>query len=765
MKKLLLLPALFAAGIINGQTMGATWQDTSPFSAASPSFLDGGIAVTYDASGNIFTVGTFTNSTTIGSDNLSATGGTGDRDVYVAKYNSSGTCIKAIKLGSNGLDDGFSIAWKADQSGNGHVFVTGYFRESTYPLVPTGRIYKLDDDGTPLTVEAVRDLGTDVRARSIFSYGTDRLMVGGSFMSLAYLPKSSGTLDLTASNINSGNCSSGCYDAFTGIIDMSAYFLYAGNPHSSTNDNEIMAIHCRNGYIYTTGYFKGDLQWKSTSANMTAAGVQDAFVASVYMSGSLNQCTFNTDQMQAGSIESQPSGAAGLLPDWKECGYGIVANGTAIYVTGNLNNASTPLFDGSSYAGAGAFVTRVNYSGSQLGTVSWVRASETCGTSTAVTKSIGYGIVCDDQGNVWATGSAYANVEMDGGSNADLCIGSGSERPGFICRYDASGNILAIDQINQSTVSSIRCEGRSIAANGCNMVTTGWDGSGFSFQAGALPLIGVTGTACSAYIFGFNREAIISNSIYSCTSCAAFPLTGSLSVSVRGGTGYSWSPTTYLTNYNTATPSYSVTACTGTITTYYATVTSSVCPTAVIPFTFATVVQSAANAGADISVCPNSPEQFGTAGVYGYSYNWYPITNLGSTYNVAQPTYTNTTTLSSPRTYQVTATDWCGNVTVDYVVLSNDPGCRTANPNGVAQKAEIFPNPSTGIFTVNLPAYESESAVDFTVTDLTGRTVQQNTVTTAGGPVAIDLSGQAKGVYMLSVTRNGETEVHQLIVE
>lgn len=765
MRKILLLPALFTAGMIHAQTVGATWEDTSPSSAASPPALEGGIAVTVDASGNVFTVGTFTSATTVGSVNLTATGGNGDRDVYVAKYDASGNFVHAIKLGTPGLDDGFSIAWKADGSGNGHVFVTGYFRETAWPLVPTGRIYKLDDDGTPLTIEITRDLGTDVRARSIYSYGTDRLMVGGSFFFDAYLPQTGGgAINLNASNQSSASCPSGCYDSFTGIIDMSAYFLYAGNPYSSTKDNEIMAIHCRNGYIYTTGYFKGDLQWKSTSTTMTAAGVQDAFVASVYMSGSLNQCTFNTDQMQAGSIESQPAGAAGLLPDWKECGYGIVANGTAIYVTGNLNNASTPLFDGGAYSGAGAFVTRINYSGSQLGSVSWVRASKDCSSGSAVTKSIGYGIVCDDLGDVWATGAAYSDVRMAGGSNSDLCVG-GSGRPGFICRYNSTGDIQLMDQINQSATGTLRTEGKSIAASGCKMVTTGWDGSSFTFQAGALPIIGVTGTACSSYIFGFNREATISNSIYICTTCGSFPLTGSINVSARGATGYSWSPTTYLTNYNTATPSYSVTACTGTVTTYYATVTSSVCPTAVIPFTFATVVQSAANAGPDIAVCPGVPEVFGTAAVFGYSYNWSPVTNLGGTYNQAQPTYSNTTTLSSPRVYMVTATDWCGNVTVDYVTLSNDPGCRIANPDGVTQMADIFPNPSTGTFTVNLPMYENEADVELTVTDLTGRTVQQNTVTTTGGPVAVDLSGEPKGVYLLSVIRNGQKEVHQLVVE
>lgn len=763
MKKLFFLPALFATGMMFGQsTVGATWQNINSYVGG---ILDGGVAVATDGNGNTYTVGTFTSGTTIGSDVLTATGGNGDRDVYVAKYNSSGTPVKAIKLGSSGDDDGFSIAWKADQSGNGHVFVTCYFNTG---VNGSGKIYKLDDDATPLTTETYQTLGNEVRARSIYSYGTDRLMVGGSFLATASLPKSSGSIDLTASNINSNDCQSGCYDSFTGILDMSAYFLYAGNPYSSTKDNEIMGICCRNGYIYTTGYFKGDLQWKNGGGTMTAQGVQDLFIASVYMSGSLNQCSFDNDQIQAGSIESQPSGAAGLQPDWKECGYGVSVNGTAIYVTGNLNNASTPLFDGSSYAtkGSGAFVARINYSGSQLGAVSWVHGC-TNSTGSNITRSIGYGITYDAVGNVFAIGSSYADTYFYDGTNRTV-VADGSnttDRPGFIVKFDASGNLLNLDQINQKTISGMRCDGKGIVASGCNLAATGWVSSASYFEAGALPQIGVSSAACSAFTFGFNREATISNSVYSCTSCAAFPITGTMTVTMPGASAYSWSPTTNLTNTTTATPTYSVTTCTYTATTYTATVTNSVCPTSVaIPFTLVTVPQTAANAGADHTVCPNVPYTMGTAAIPGYTYVWSPITNLGSTYNQAQPTYSNTAHLGSPRTYQVTATDACGNVTVDYVVLS-DGACRLANPDGASQTAEVFPNPSTGVFTVNLATEDNESTVDFVVTDLTGRTIQQTNVTTAGGPVTIDLSGQAKGVYMLSVTRNGVTEVHQLVIE
>jgi hypothetical protein len=747
MKKFLLLPALLATTVLSAQTYAASWQDVSTTSVGSPPPLDGGVAITTDGSGVAFTVGNFSNSMSIGAFNLTSSG---SRDIYVAQYTSSGTVTRAVRLGSAADDQGYSIAYK-----NGLVYVTGYVNGD-------GTIYVLDPSAS-LAVTITQSLGSDVHARSIYSYGTNRLMVGGSFFIACSLPMSSGSISLTASNNAAPNCVNGCYDSFTAIIDQNADFLYAGNPNSSSDDNEIMSICCRNGYIYTTGYFKGDLKWKSTSTTMTAAGVQDAFMASVYMSGSLNQCTFNTDQMQAGSIESQPAGAAGLLPDWKECGYGIAADGNAIYVTGNLNNASTPLFDGSAYSGAGAFVARINYSGSQMGTVSWKYAC-TNTSGAAVIKSIGYAITLDANGTVFTTGASYGDVRIYGASSSYVTVSANSDRPGFIGHWDASGNILSADAINQNTATGARCEGKGIVADGCNVLNTGWVSSTGSFQAGNLPPESVASTAVAMYVFSFGRDATIANDVTRCTTCAHFPITGT-TLSVNGGSGsptYSWSPGTYLSSTTSATPTYSITTCTATIVNYTVTIINGACTTAT-QLSLETTLQPGANAGADIAVCPNTSYYIGAASTPGFTYSWAPSTGLTST-TVAQPAFSTTTLATLPITFTVTQTDICGNVTTDQVTVSA-AHCRMMDADGAATSAAVYPNPSAGIFTVNLAAETEASDVEFVVTDLAGRVVQQSLVTTAGGNTELDLTGQAKGVYLLSVTRHGVTEVYQLAIE
>ncbi len=749
MKKIFLIPALLVAGFLSASTTVATWQDISIVDGGNTDDdRDGGIAVTTDGNGNVYAVGNYSGNTTIGTDYLSNMGT--DRDIYVAKYTSSGTFVKAVKLGSAYDDEAYSIAWKTDGTNN-YIFVSAYVNGS-------GKIYVVNDNAS-LSTYITRDLGSEVRPRSIFSYGTNRLMVGGSFRASCALPKSSGSINFTASNSGSSNCTGGCYDSFTGIIDMSAYFLYAGHPNSSTDNNEIKSVCCRNGYIYTTGYFQGNLQWKSGGGTMTAAGNRDVFIASVYMSGSLNQCTFNNDQIQAGSIESQPAGALADQPDWMECGYGIAANGTAIYVTGNLNNASTPLFDGSSYSGAGAFTARINYSGSQLGSVSWIHACVSGGV--AVTRSIGYAIALDANGDVYSSGASYADTYFTDGTNSGVVANASNstDRPGYIVKFNSTGTLQWVDAINQQVTSNQRCTGYGLAADGCTMFCSGWLSSSGSFQAGTRTPESVAGTA--TFIFGFSRDFTVSDNIARCEPCTSFPLTGGMTAT--GGTSYSWSPTTYLANYNTATPTYSVTTCTTVVTNYSVTISNATCTTSV-PFVLNITGHPAANAGSD-AACPYTSYYVGVTGTGGFTYSWAPVNGYLTAYNVARPAFSTTTTAVLPITYTLTQTDPCGNVTTDQVTITASHSCRIANPNGTTQKAEIFPNPSTGIFTVNLPTYENESDVDFIVTDLSGRTVQQNTVITSGGPVTIDLSAEAKGMYMLTVTRNGVSEVYQLITE
>ena len=754
MKKLLLAPALLVAGWLGAQTtFAAQWQDVNSFTNSGGYQYAGQQVITDPSTGNVFTVGNFENVITIGSYTLTATG---SRDIYVAKYSPSGSVLKAVKLGSSGFDEAYTICYR-----DNYVFIGAYVNDD-------GKIYKLDDDATPLDVSITRSLGWGVRPRSLFTYGsTSKMLVGGSFISECWLPKSSGTIYLEASNMYSSYCSGDCFDSFTGIIDINAYFTHGDNPDYSTKSNEIMSIWCRNGRIYCTGYFKGDMEWSAASSTVSASGVQDAFVASVYISTSINTISYNNDFVRAGSNESSPGGSSANDPFWKECGYGITVNGTAIYVTGNLNSASSPVFAGGTYTGAGAFLASMAVTGSNVGALNWVRTCLDQPSGLPTMRSIGYGVAVDALGNVWSTGRGEGYVQFEGGSNSPLTTMSANGRPGYISKYDASGNILGLDIVNQNWNINSITEGRSITVNGCEVFTTGFSQE-YDFQAGNLASESVGSGKLAMYIFEIGRDATISNDLVYCEACASFP--NVLSLSATGGTSYSWSPGTYLSSTTSATPTYSLTACANSGTTnYVCTVTNTVTgctSTASVSVTAGSSATGVANAGADFDVCPNDVQIMGSNMPDGLTFYWEPQYYLGSTWNQEQPTFTTPSGgLPSTITYTLEVTDVCGNVSYDYVTVTADPTCpkRMANPNMTETK--VFPNPSEGTFIVNLDITETDEVVEFVVTDLAGRSVYQNSITTAGGQHTIDLSSQSKGVYMLTVTRNGVSEVHQLVIE
>jgi hypothetical protein len=117
------------------------------------------------------------------------------------------------------------------------------------------------------------------------------------------------------------------------------------------------------------------------------------------------------------------------------------------------------------------------------------------------------------------------------------------------------------------------------------------------------------------------------------------------------------------------------------------------------------------------------------------------------------------------RTYTATAN---GSYTV--VVTSN--GCSSAASAAVTitslgvndelntLKATISPNPSTGLFQVELPKGQ---AYEMLVTDLTGKVILSGK--TADSKTVLDLNGKAKGVYLLKLVSEGKTTTRKLEIE
>lgn len=85
---------------------------------------DEGTSITGDSGGNIYVTGFFSNTAHFAGPSVSSNGG---KDIFIAKYNSSGACIWVKQAGSTGMDYGYGIA--ADNFGR--VFITGGFRSTT----------------------------------------------------------------------------------------------------------------------------------------------------------------------------------------------------------------------------------------------------------------------------------------------------------------------------------------------------------------------------------------------------------------------------------------------------------------------------------------------------------------------------------------------------------------------------------------------------------------------------------------------------------
>ena len=116
------------------------------------------------------------------------------------------------------------------------------------------------------------------------------------------------------------------------------------------------------------------------------------------------------------------------------------------------------------------------------------------------------------------------------------------------------------------------------------------------------------------------------------------------------------------------------------------------------------------------------------------------------------------------RTYNIT-TNGC------YTVVVTSNGCSSVASNaacitnlGVNDdlnmiKVTISPNPSTGIFHLELPKGQ---AYDMQVTDLSGKVIQRRKAT---GETELKLQNQAKGIYLLKVSNENGSAVRKLIVE
>ena len=336
--------------------------------------------VATDSSGNVYVAGG-----TIGG--LDGNTSSGNTDLFVVKYNASGTKQWTKQLGSSGRDSANGVA--TDSSGN--VYVTGVTFGGLDCNTSAGAndlfVVKYNASGTKQWTKQLGSASSDF-ANGVATDSSENVYVAGATY---------GGLD--------NNTSAGNSDLFVVKYNSSGTKQWTKQLGTAEYDEARGVAIDLSGNVYVVGGTKGNLKGNSNS------GRTDLFVVK-YNSSGTRQWT-----KLLGTSDTD------------------LANGVATDSSGNVYVAGVTYkhLDGNTSAGkADLFVVKYNSSG----TKQWTKQ---LGTSS---RDHARGVATDSSGNVYVTGDTYGGI--DSNTNAgynDL----------FVVKYNSSGTKQWTKQLGTSS--------------------------------------------------------------------------------------------------------------------------------------------------------------------------------------------------------------------------------------------------------------------------------------------------------------------------
>jgi hypothetical protein len=260
-------------------------------------------SVSTDSSGNIVVVGSYI-STSL---NIYAANGStvsftlsnsGSNDVFVVKYDSSGTLLWARRMGGTGADVSSSVS--TDSSGN--VIVFGFYNSTlnifaangstvSFTLANAGSgdcyVVKYDSSGTPLWARRMGGALSD-NSTSMSVDLSGNIVVAGYYASnpLNIYAANGSTVSFTLSNAGSN-------DAFVVKYDPSGTPLWARRLGGTGDDRANSVSTDSSGNILVAGYYQNNplnifaADGTTVSFTLSNAGSNDAFLVKYDSSGTL----------------------------------------------------------------------------------------------------------------------------------------------------------------------------------------------------------------------------------------------------------------------------------------------------------------------------------------------------------------------------------------------------------------------------------------------------------------------------------------------
>jgi chitodextrinase len=354
-------------------------------------------AVAVDANGDVVVTGQLEGRADLGGGVLTSSG---DRDILIAKYSSSGAYLWSKRFGATGSDVGFGIG--ADTSGN--VLVTGQFQGT----VDFGGGGLISAGGTDIFIAKYSSSGAHLWSKRFGGTGNEvgygiAVEGNGDMAVTGYFGYFGSAVDFGGGPLTSA----GGPDIFVAKFSASGVHAWSRAMGGTGQDTGLSVGVDGGGNVVVTGYFQGAVNFGGGS--LTSAGGTDIFLMKYSAAGA--------------HVWSKRFG--GVSDDR---GTGVAVSGTGDVVVTGYFNATADFGGGAQVSTGGVDIFLAKYSGA--GTHTW---SKVFGTSYGY-GDVSRGVALDASGNIALTGSILGPVNFGGGALAE----SGSYDI-FVAKFSASG--------------------------------------------------------------------------------------------------------------------------------------------------------------------------------------------------------------------------------------------------------------------------------------------------------------------------------------
>jgi len=367
--------------------------------------------ISIDPSGNSYLTGSYENSIYFDSSLLTSSG---DKDIFIAKLDSSGNWLWEKKAGGALEDTGMDIAIDT----NGYCFITGYFLSTNINFGntilnnsnnqnPDLYISMLDSSGNWQWTKQAQG-SSNVTARCIVTDNNGNSYISGNFI----------TKSLTLGSTTLTN--SGQSDIFVAKMNSNGNWLWAkqagGTSYYTCND----IVMDNSGNIYITGNFGSSITFGTTPPTiLTSNGAGDIFIAKMDSNGNW--------------LWGKSAGGA----EGGFC-YGLAVDSNEnCYVTGcfdsNITFGSTTL---TGQADEDIFIAKMDNNGN------WLWAKKAGGP----VDNVGYSVAVDNDGNCYACG-----YFMESATFGNYTVTSNTGDGSYVAKLDSNGNWLWVASANTPT--------------------------------------------------------------------------------------------------------------------------------------------------------------------------------------------------------------------------------------------------------------------------------------------------------------------------